>query len=58
MHSQFGNAGVDQMGWIRAKEGHSAGLMALRPARVQILYQECLMTSGAQYFDYIVTDND
>jgi protein O-GlcNAc transferase len=32
------------------------GLMALRSAPIQILHQEFLMTSGAQYFDYIVTD--
>jgi protein O-GlcNAc transferase len=30
--------------------------MVLRPAPIQILHQEFLMTSGAQYFDYIVTD--
>ncbi len=32
------------------------GLMALRPAPIQILHQEFHMTSGAQCFDYIVTD--
>jgi len=40
-----------------ARQGDRAeGLMALRPAPVQILHQEFLMTSGAQYVDYIVTD--
>jgi protein O-GlcNAc transferase len=29
----------------------------VEPAPIQILHQEFLMTSGAQYFDYIVTDN-
>ena len=28
----------------------------VEPAPIQILHQEFLMTSGAQYFDYIVTD--
>ncbi len=32
--------------------------MALRPAPIQILHQEFLMTSGAQYVDYIVTDKN
>jgi len=36
--------------------GRNAGLMALRPAPIQILHQEFLMTSGAQYMDYIITD--
>ena len=40
-----------------ARQGlRAAGLMALRPAPIQILHQEFLMTSGAQYIDYIVTD--
>jgi len=36
--------------------GRNAGLMALRPAPIQILHQEFLLTSGAQYIDYIITD--
>jgi protein O-GlcNAc transferase len=40
-----------------ARQGERAqGLMALRPSPVQILHQEFLGTSGAQYVDYIVTD--
>lgn len=40
-----------------ARQGKRAsGLMALRPCPVQILHQEFLMTSGAQYVDYIITD--
>lgn len=40
-----------------AREGKRAsGLMALRPCPIQILHQEFLMTSGAQYVDYIITD--
>ena len=40
-----------------ARQGdRAAGLMALRPAPIQILHQEFLMTSGAQYIDYIITD--
>ena len=40
-----------------ARQGERAGgLMALRPAPIQILHQEFLMTSGAQYIDYIITD--
>jgi protein O-GlcNAc transferase len=40
-----------------ARQGERAqGLMALRPAPVQILHQEYLGTSGAQYVDYIFTD--
>jgi len=40
-----------------ARQGERAmGLMALRPCPVQILHQEFLATSGAQYVDYIVTD--
>lgn len=40
-----------------ARQGHRAsGLMALRPSPIQILHQEFLMTSGAQYVDYIITD--
>mmetsp|Transcript_17333 Transcript_17333/g.50377 ORF Transcript_17333/g.50377 Transcript_17333/m.50377 type:complete len:471 (-) Transcript_17333:398-1810(-) len=40
-----------------ARQGERAqGLFALRPAPVQILHQEFLGTSGAQYVDYIVTD--
>ena len=42
-----------------ARQGDRAGgLMALRPAPIQILHQEFLMTSGAQYIDYIVTDKN
>ena len=40
-----------------ARQGERAqGLLALRPAPVQILHQEFLGTSGATYIDYIVTD--
>lgn len=40
-----------------ARQGERAqGLMALRPAPVQILHQEYLGTSGAQYVDYIFSD--
>ena len=40
-----------------ARQGERAqGLMALRPAPVQILHQEYLGTSGATYVDYIFTD--
>ena len=40
-----------------ARQGERAqGLFALRPAPVQILHQEYLGTSGAQYVDYIFTD--
>ncbi|KAL7546476.1 hypothetical protein ACHAWF_009811 [Thalassiosira exigua] len=40
-----------------ARQGERAqGLMALRPAPIQVLHQEFLMTSGARYVDYIVTD--
>ncbi len=31
-------------------------MLALRPAPIQILHQEFLMTSGAQYVDCIITD--
>ncbi|KAL7535181.1 hypothetical protein ACHAXR_006329 [Thalassiosira sp. AJA248-18] len=46
---------IEWDGYARQGE-RAAGLMALRPAPIQILHQEFLMTSGAQYFDYIVTD--
>ena len=46
---------IDWDGYARQGE-RAMGLMALRPAPIQILHQEFLMTSGAQYFDYIVTD--
>jgi len=40
-----------------ARQGERAqGLMALRPAPVQILHQEYLGTSGAKYVDYIFSD--
>jgi len=40
-----------------ARQGERAqGLFALRPAPIQVLHQEFLGTSGAQYVDYIVTD--
>jgi protein O-GlcNAc transferase len=40
-----------------ARQGERAqGLMGLRPAPVQVLHQEYLGTSGAQYIDYIVAD--
>lgn len=40
-----------------ARQGERAqGLFALRPAPVQILHQEYLGTSGAQYVDYLFTD--
>ena len=46
---------IEWDGYARQGE-RAAGLMALRPAPIQTLHQEFLMTSGAQYFDYIVTD--
>jgi hypothetical protein len=46
---------IEWDGYARQGE-RAAGLMALRPAPIQILHQEFLMTSGAQYIDYIVTD--
>ena len=46
---------IEWDGYARQGE-RAAGLLALRPAPIQILHQEFLMTSGAQYFDYIVTD--
>lgn len=46
---------IDWDGYARQGE-RAAGLLALRPAPIQILHQEFLMTSGAQYVDYIVTD--
>lgn len=40
-----------------ARQGDRAqGLLALRPAPIQILHQEFLGTSGADYIDYIITD--
>lgn len=40
-----------------ARQGERAqGLFALRPAPVQILHQEYLGTSGAQYVDYLFSD--
>ena len=40
-----------------ARQGERAqGLFALRPAPIQILHQEYLGTSGAQYVDYIYSD--
>lgn len=40
-----------------ARQGERAqGLLALRPAPVQILHQEYLGTSGAHYVDYLFTD--
>ncbi|CAB9515534.1 peptide N-acetylglucosaminyltransferase 110 kDa subunit [Seminavis robusta] len=40
-----------------ARQGERAqGLFALRPAPIQILHQEYLGTSGAQYVDYLFTD--
>ena len=40
-----------------ARQGERAqGLFALRPAPVQLLHQEYLGTSGAQYVDYLFTD--
>jgi protein O-GlcNAc transferase len=47
---------IEWDGYARQGE-RAAGLMALRPCPVQILHQEFLMTSGAQYIDYIITDN-
>ena len=46
---------IEWDGYARQGE-RAAGLMALRPAPIQILHQEFLMTSGAQYIDYIITD--
>jgi len=40
-----------------ARQGERAqGLFALRPAPIQILHQEYLGTSGAQYVDYLFSD--
>eukprot|EP00978_Attheya_sp_CCMP212_P017605 scaffold47140_cov51-Attheya_sp.AAC.6 len=40
-----------------ARQGERAqGLFALRPSPVQILHQEFLGTSGAQFVDYLITD--
>jgi hypothetical protein len=42
-----------------ARQGDRAGgLLALRPAPIQMLHQEFLMTSGANYIDYIITDKN
>jgi protein O-GlcNAc transferase len=40
-----------------ARQGERAqGLMALQPSPIQVLHQEYLGTSGAQYVDYIFSD--
>ena len=55
IHSNSIQVLIEWDGYARQGE-RAAGLMALRPSPVQILHQEFLMTSGAQYIDYIVTD--
>jgi protein O-GlcNAc transferase len=44
---------VDLMGWTR---GNRLGISALRPAPVQVSYLGFLGTTGAECFDYIITD--
>jgi len=55
IHKQEIQILIEWDGYARQGE-RAAGLMALRPCPVQILHQEFLMTSGAQYIDYIITD--
>lgn len=55
IHEQEIQILIEWDGYARQGE-RAAGLMALRPCPIQILHQEFLMTSGAQYIDYIVTD--
>ena len=55
IHNQNIQILIEWDGYARQGE-RAAGLMALRPCPIQILHQEFLMTSGAQYIDYIITD--
>jgi len=55
IHSQKIHILIEWDGYARQGE-RAQGLFALRPAPVQILHQEYLGTSGAQYVDYIFTD--
>jgi protein O-GlcNAc transferase len=55
IHDQEIQILIEWDGYARQGE-RAAGLMALRPCPIQILHQEFLMTSGAQYIDYIITD--
>ena len=55
IHSKSIQVLIEWDGYARQGE-RAAGMMALRPSPIQILHQEFLMTSGAQYIDYIVTD--
>ena len=55
IHKQNIQILIEWDGYARQGE-RAAGLMALRPCPIQILHQEFLMTSGAQYIDYIITD--
>ena len=55
IHEQGLHVLIEWDGYARQGE-RAQGLFALRPAPVQILHQEFLGTSGAQYVDYIVTD--
>jgi protein O-GlcNAc transferase len=55
IHSQNIHVLIEWDGFARQGE-RAQGLFALRPAPIQILHQEYLGTSGAQYVDYIFSD--
>ena len=55
IHDQGVHVLIEWDGYARQGE-RAQGLMALRPAPLQILHQEYLGTSGAKYVDYIFTD--
>lgn len=55
IHDQHIHILIEWDGYARQGE-RAQGLFALRPAPVQILHQEYLGTSGAQYVDYLFTD--
>lgn len=55
IHDQGIHVLIEWDGYARQGE-RAQGLLALRPAPVQVLHQEYLGTSGAQYIDYIVAD--
>jgi protein O-GlcNAc transferase len=55
IHDQHVHILIEWDGYARQGE-RAQGLFALRPAPVQILHQEYLGTSGAQYVDYLFTD--
>lgn len=55
IHDQGIHVLIEWDGYARQGE-RAQGLMALRPAPLQILHQEYLGTSGAKYVDYIFTD--